>query len=146
MKSTIETENQAPISIFIYTISEIVLPCIVLLLNPSLKLKFHIHDFLKFIFMYSSLKIVLQEQNKYIHGMVKDMMMSIREVYSRKRKMKKSCCQLPSAVLIYTLSRGSAEIGRQARLRILCPIGRVGSSPISRRNEPEAVELPVFLC
>ena len=41
---------------------------------------------------------------------------------------------------------GSAEIGRQARLRILCPIGRVGSSPISRRNEPEAVELPVFLC
>ena len=27
---------------------------------------------------------------------------------------------------------GSAEIGRQARLRILCPIGRVGSSPISR--------------
>ena len=58
----------------------------------------------------------------------------------------KSCCQPASAVLIYTLSRGSAEIGRQARLRILCPIGRVGSSPISRRNEPEAVELPVFLC
>lgn len=59
--------------------------------------------------------------------------------------MEKSCCQPASAVLIYTLSRGSAEIGRQARLRILCPIGRVGSSPISRRNEPEAVELPVFL-
>ena len=29
-------------------------------------------------------------------------------------------------------SRGGAEIGRQARLRILCPVGRVGSSPILR--------------
>ena len=33
---------------------------------------------------------------------------------------------------------GSAEIGRQARLRILCPIGRVGSSPISRTQWREA--------
>ena len=32
-------------------------------------------------------------------------------------------------------SRGGAEIGRQARLRILCPVGRVGSSPILRSKE-----------
>ena len=42
--------------------------------------------------------------------------------------------------------------GRQARLRILCPLGRVGSSPISRRNKnTEYVanwhkRLGVFLC
>ena len=42
--------------------------------------------------------------------------------------------------------------GRQARLRILCPLGRVGSSPISRRNKnTEYVanyrkKLGVFLC
>ena len=30
------------------------------------------------------------------------------------------------------LIRGSAGIGRQARLRILCPYRRVGSSPIFR--------------
>lgn len=52
IKSTISLENQLPISIFIYTISEIVLPCIVFLLNPSPKLKFHIHDILKILFVY----------------------------------------------------------------------------------------------
>ena len=45
-------ENQLLISIFIYTISEIVLPCIVLILNSTAKFKFHIHDVLKIHFMY----------------------------------------------------------------------------------------------
>ena len=52
IKSTIDIENQAPILIFIYTISKIVLPCIVLLLNTSQKLIFHVHDFLKGRFVY----------------------------------------------------------------------------------------------
>ena len=42
------------------------------------------------------------------------------------------------------LSRGGAEIGRQARLRILCPIGRVGSSPISR-IKGISKEVPFFV-
>ena len=36
--------------------------------------------------------------------------------------------------------RGGAEIGRQARLRILCPVGRVGSSPILRRMKKRKSE------
>ena len=45
-------ENQLLISIFIYTISETDFPCIVLLLTPSPKPEFHIHDFLKCLFVY----------------------------------------------------------------------------------------------
>ena len=56
IKSTINPENTAPISFFIYMISEIVLLCIVLLLNPSPKLKFHIHDIPKRPFMYIPLR------------------------------------------------------------------------------------------
>ena len=57
IKSTIDMENRPQISIFIYTISEIVLPCIVFLLNPSLKTKFHIHDFFKCLFVYTPIQM-----------------------------------------------------------------------------------------
>ena len=57
IKSTIDMENQVPISNFIYTIFEIVLPCIVLLRNPSSKLKFHIHDIYKYLFVYIHLQM-----------------------------------------------------------------------------------------
>ena len=52
ISSTTDIENQLQISIFIYTISETDFPCIVLLLTPSPKPEFHIHDFLKCLFVY----------------------------------------------------------------------------------------------
>ena len=70
-------ENQTRISIFIYTISEIALPCIVLILNSAPKFKFHIHDVLKIHFMYIPISDVIQEHKEYIHGIVKEWIVSI---------------------------------------------------------------------
>ena len=77
IKSTIGMENQTRISIFIYTISEIVLPCIVLILNSTPKFKFHIHDVLKIHFMYIPTPDVIQEHKEYIHGIIKEWIVSI---------------------------------------------------------------------
>lgn len=59
-------ENQLRISIFIYTISEIILLCIVLFRNPSPRLKFHIHEILNGLYVYIPTQKSLKPMESFI--------------------------------------------------------------------------------
>ena len=67
IKSAITREKQLLVSVFIYTISGKVPPCIVSLLNLLAELEFHIHETGKSVSVYSAIKNLLLELGFYVH-------------------------------------------------------------------------------
>ena len=76
IESAITIEIQLLASVFIYTISGKVPPCIVLLLNLLAELEFHIHESGKCVSVYSAIRNLLLDLGFYVHRIQKCLIVS----------------------------------------------------------------------